>query len=69
MSDPTTEAEANYFAMHLLVPSVMLKKAVQDLGGIDLSANDGVIEKLAKQFKVSTNVMAFRIAEDHLLKL
>lgn len=66
--DPQAEAEANYFAMHLLVPTAMLVQAVNDLGGIDLAEN-GLVERLAHQFQVSTNVIAFRLGEEGLPKL
>ncbi len=59
-----TEREANYFAMHLLVPSAMLRKELEHVGGIDLSADDGTLKKLAKKFGVSEAVMAFRIGEE-----
>lgn len=68
ISDARDEAEANYFAMHLLVPTAMLIAAVHELGGIDLG-DDGVIERLAHRFDVSTNVIAFRLSEEGLLKI
>lgn len=67
--DENDDREANYFAMQLLVPTSMLVTAVRELGGIDLSEEDGVIEKLARQFEVSTSCIAFRLAEEGLLKL
>lgn len=62
------DSEANYFAMHLLVPTAALALAVNELGGIDLAGN-GIVERLAAQFQVSTNVIAFRLGEEGLLKL
>lgn len=54
--------------MHLLVPTPALVSAVRDLGGIDL-ADNGIVERLAHEFQVSTNVIAFRLAEEGLPKL
>lgn len=60
------EAEANYFAMHLLVPTEALKKAVNAAGGIDL-CDDDALKKLAKKFGVSLTIIAFRMGEEGLM--
>jgi Zn-dependent peptidase ImmA (M78 family) len=64
MSDD--EQEANYFAMHLLVPTNLLRAEVRKLGrsGVDLSGDDDLMKKLGKVFGVSANVIAFRLAEE-----
>ena len=54
------EEEANYFAMHLLVPTGLLAK--EDLSSLDF-ADDRGIKELAKKYGVSLSVMAFRIRE------
>lgn len=54
--------EANEFAMHLLVPTEFLKRELEKLGSIDL-ADDTVITKLAKKFKVPITVMAIRLGQ------
>lgn len=63
-SDLDVEREANYFAMHLLVPSSLLRAELDKIGGIDLSADDGTLKKLAKKFGVSEAVIAFRVGEE-----
>jgi Zn-dependent peptidase ImmA (M78 family) len=61
---PEMEVEANYFAMHLLVPTDALRREMDKIGGIDLSSDDGSLKKLAKKFGVSQAVIAFRIGEE-----
>lgn len=59
------EQEANYFAMHLLVPSDMLRAEVAKLGGFDLCDDrSGVLRRLARKFQVSDAIIAFRMAEE-----
>lgn len=59
------EKEANYFAMHLLVPTEMLRDELRKLGGIDVCDDrSGALKKLAKRFGVSETIVAFRIAEE-----
>lgn len=60
MNDPAIENEANYFAMHLLVPTSMLLRECRE---VDL-CDDTAIKKLARKFKVSETIMAFRLAEE-----
>lgn len=59
------EQNANLFAMHLLVPSRLLREEVRKLGPIDLAGSyDDSLRKLARIFKVSEAVIAFRLAEE-----
>lgn len=60
------EIEANYFAAHLLAPTAMLREEVAKLGrpGLDLSDDDDTIDKLARTFEVSRNLIAFRLGEE-----
>ena len=61
----TREQEANYFAMHLLVPTEMLRREYAKLGPVDVTDdNCPVLHKLAKRFGVSRQLMAMRIAEE-----
>jgi Zn-dependent peptidase ImmA (M78 family) len=48
--------------MHLLVPTEFLRPELEKLGGIDIE-NDKAVEKLARKFRVSTQVMTIRIAQ------
>ncbi len=54
------EAEANHFAMHLLVPDSLLEK--EDLSNIDFT-DDKSIKTLANKFNVSMVVMTLRLVE------
>lgn len=58
----TQEAEANQFAMALLMPEEMLRAEVQKLGGIDL-CDDSKVKALAKKFQVPQTLMAIRIGQ------
>ena len=58
----TMEAEANAFAMELLMPSDWLRDDIESMGGIDIE-DDAKLEKLAKKYRVSPQVMAIRIEE------
>lgn len=57
------EAEANYFAMHILVPDTALRAAIEKIGPVDLFADVSLVTKLAKQFQTSENVITFRLRE------
>lgn len=50
--------EANIFAMHLLMPSPLLRKHMPK--GLDLT-DDKAIAALAAKFKVPASVMAIRL--------
>lgn len=51
--------EANIFAMHLLMPSDLLRKEMR--GKPVAIDNDEAVAKLAKKFKVPAGVMALRL--------
>lgn len=57
--DKTLEAEANYFAMCLLMPSHLVKKEVAKVQLTD----DEAIKTLAKKFDVSITAMAIRLSQ------
>lgn len=54
------EAEANAFAMELLMPEEWLRKDIA--GGFDIE-DDAKLKKLAKKYGVSMQVMALRIGQ------
>ena len=54
------EIQANAFAAALLMPTDLLRTEI-DLTGFDL-ADERVLSELAKKFKVSTQAMAYRLA-------
>jgi Zn-dependent peptidase ImmA (M78 family) len=56
------EAEANAFAMELLMPTEFLLRDLKQMGGIDL-ADDIQITKLAKKYRVAVSLMAIRIGQ------
>jgi Zn-dependent peptidase ImmA (M78 family) len=56
------EAEANSFAMELLMPTEFLLRDLKQMGGIDL-ADDVQITKLAKKYRVAISLMAIRIGQ------
>jgi len=56
------EDEANEFAMHLLVPTDFLKAELAKLGGIDIE-DEKAVQKLAKKFKVSQQIMTLRLGQ------
>lgn len=65
MSDAETnamDAEANEFALALLMPEHLLRADIARMGGIDL-AEDGPIEKLAKRYQVPLAAMALRLSQ------
>ncbi len=65
-ADEQREHEANVFAMHLLVPSGMLRRELAKIGGIDIAGDGGDVKKLARKFGVSETLMAMRVAEECL---
>lgn len=56
------DAEANAFAMELLMPASWLLEDIQKLGGVDIE-DEKTMARLAKKYRVSTLVMAARLAE------
>jgi Zn-dependent peptidase ImmA (M78 family) len=56
------DAEANAFAMELLMPADWLRADIEKMGGIDIE-DDVKLNGLAKKYRVSPQVMAFRIGE------
>lgn len=62
ISNPTDveDIEANYFAMHLLMPTQFLLRDIGD--GIDLTDDDAV-KKLAERYQVPASIMAIRLQE------
>lgn len=55
-------AEANAFAMELLMPTAWLLADVHKLGGVDIE-DEKAMARLAKKYRVSTLVMASRLTE------
>lgn len=60
MNTRTMDEEANEFAMELLMPEVWLRRDIKALGGIDIE-DEPAVNKLAKRYRVSPNVMVLRI--------
>ena len=58
--DPVAEAEANHFAMCLLMPADMLRLDIRLMGGVDIE-NHKAIDQLARKYRVSPTLMAVRI--------
>lgn len=56
------EAEANAFAMELLMPTDFLLRDIKQMGGIDI-ADDAGITKLAKKYRVAVSLVAVRIGQ------
>ena len=54
--------EATMFAMALLMPEEFVRKAVSEMGGIDLD-DEKAVRSLAHLFQVSTQMMTVRLAE------
>jgi Zn-dependent peptidase ImmA (M78 family) len=54
------EDETNEFALELLMPTAYLKRAIGD-GGIDITNGD--VTTLAQNFRVSVQLMAFRLGQ------
>lgn len=61
----TQEREANAFAAAILMPKELLIKEIE-LKGFDLGGDDDVIGDLSKLFKVSSQAMAYRMANLNL---
>lgn len=62
MTQRDIEAEANAFAMELLMPTEFLLADLKKMGGVDL-ADDTEIAKLAKRYRVAVSLMAIRIGQ------
>lgn len=59
----TEEAEANYFAMCLLMPEDFVRRELKKFeGGFDI-ANDAHVKQLAKTFQVPASLMAMRLGQ------
>ena len=57
------DAEANHFAMCLLMPEDWVRREVKRMGGnIDIG-DDKAMKKLADKFKVSVTVMTLRLGQ------
>lgn len=56
------EDEANEFAMHLLMPTEFLKAELAKLGGFDIE-DEKAVQKLAKKFGVSQQIMTLRLGQ------
>lgn len=56
------EAEANAFAMELLMPEHLLIADIRKLGWIDIE-DDLKVHKLAKRYQVTDAVMVVRLAQ------
>lgn len=54
------EAEANLFAMHLLMPEDMVRREMRRMKSFDM-ADDKAIARLAKTFQVPQSIMAMRL--------
>jgi len=59
---PDEEAEANAFAMELLMPEQFVRDELAKLKGFDL-LNDAHVKTLADKFKVGVPVMAMRLGQ------
>lgn len=56
------EAEANHFAMCLLMPRDWVRRDIQTMGGID-PMDAKAIKKLADRYGVAPSLMAVRIGQ------
>lgn len=59
---PDMEAEANQFAMELLMPADWLRADIKKMGGIDIE-DESKVKKLARRYRVSNSIMALRIGQ------
>lgn len=59
MIDNDIEAEANLFAVCLLVPKDLLLREIDKMGGIDLGEDKDILH-LCKLFQVSISTMTLR---------
>jgi Zn-dependent peptidase ImmA (M78 family) len=66
--DTDIEAEANYFAMCLLMPEDILRREIALIGPVSL-VDDEQTAKLAKKFGVSITLLMYRLANLGLLNL
>lgn len=57
------EAEANRFAVSLLMPADMVRLEVRKLGGIDIEDDRKKIAGLARKFGVSVQLMTMRLGQ------
>ncbi|MBN9535065.1 MAG: ImmA/IrrE family metallo-endopeptidase [Alphaproteobacteria bacterium] len=55
-------AEANAFAMELLMPEQFLRDDLKRMGGVDIE-DSKTIAKLAKRYQVSAGAMILRIGQ------
>lgn len=62
MSERDMEAEANAFAMELLMPEDWLRADIKEMGGVDIE-DDKKVRQLARRYKVSDSIMALRIGQ------
>jgi Zn-dependent peptidase ImmA (M78 family) len=56
------DAEANAFAMELLMPTKFLLADLKAMGGVDIT-DDVQIGRLAKKYRVAVSLMAIRIGQ------
>ena len=56
------DAEANYFAMCLLMPEEWVRREVKRMGIVDIE-DDKKMKKLADKFKVSVTMMTIRLGQ------
>lgn len=56
------EAEANYFAMCLLMPEAFVRREVARFAAFDIN-NEKHVAQLAKTFQVSPGMMGYRLAQ------
>lgn len=63
LEDPhNMEAEANAFAMELLMPEFLMRQEMAKLKHIDIE-DEKAVETLAKKFRVSRQVMTIRLGQ------
>lgn len=55
--------EADLFAMHLLVPDDLLRKAIKGNNIVDILHNEKAVRKLADRYKVTPGVIAARLGQ------
>lgn len=62
------DAEANQFAMELLMPEFMVRTQVEKIGGTIDFADDKDISKLARLFEVDIALMTLRLTQIYGVK-
>ncbi len=62
MGDSKIDAEANAFAMALLMPAEWLREDIEAMGGIDVD-DVAKMTKLAKRYRVSVPILTLRIGQ------